>query len=497
MKSKQEFAEQKSRVRRLGVMYVVSLVTITVLTVASHSFVLRELVWQSDSLRSIANSALRPSLKRPLGVSATAFLAAAEPARRIKPLEALREAIDGRARGEGDVPAPRAGGEPKLATASESESARLWQRAEQHRRAASEAAAELLSKFTPDGSRLDGDADIAPLVDRINREEEEARQGTLAAVIQAERETVAHLGKFKTTGTILFSFVMMVLLLEGYYVIRPALQKIQLYMAEMSRSHAEMKTYAARLEQSNKELQDFASVASHDLQEPLRKVQAFSDRLRTKCAASLDEQGRDFLERIQNAARRMQTLIDDLLSYSRVTTKAQPFVPVDLGAATRAVISDLEVRIEQAKGRVELGGMMSLDADPLQVRQLMQNLIGNALKYHRPEEPPVVQVSSKILRKDPAEAPNGPSREFCQVVVEDNGIGFDEVYSERIFSIFQRLHGRNEYEGTGIGLAICRKIAERHGGTIAARSTPGKGSTFTVTLPVRQEKETASDGITR
>ncbi len=229
-------------------------------------------------------------------------------------------------------------------------------------------------------------------------------------------------------------------------------------------------------------------MASHDLQEPLRKVQAFSDRLRSKCGAALDDAGRDYLDRIQNAGKRMQTLINDLLTFSRVTTKAQPFISTDLNRAARDVICDLEVRIEQVGGRVEVSDLPTVDADPLQMRQLMQNLIGNALKYHRPEVPPVVKVSSKTVVD--------PSRELCQILVEDNGIGFEEVYADRIFTIFQRLHGRTEYEGTGIGLAVCRKIAERHAGSITARSTPGEGSSFMVTLPIRQQREVVDVGIT-
>jgi light-regulated signal transduction histidine kinase (bacteriophytochrome) len=277
-------------------------------------------------------------------------------------------------------------------------------------------------------------------------------------------------------------------------VVSPAVKRIEAFMAEMYRSNEEMRSYATRLEQSNRELQDFASVASHDLQEPLRKVQAFSDRLKSKYAASIDDQGRDYLDRVQNAAKRMQTLINDLLTFCRVTTKAQPFVPVDIAAATRDVVSDLEVRIEQVRGRVELGELPTVEADPLQVRQLMQNLISNALKYYRPEEAPVVKVYSRPVRDDRNPAPADGRRELWEILVEDNGIGFDEVYNERIFTIFQRLHGRTEYEGTGIGLAVCRKIAERHGGSITARSTLGKGSTFVVTLPVRQPKEISANG---
>jgi PAS domain S-box-containing protein len=230
------------------------------------------------------------------------------------------------------------------------------------------------------------------------------------------------------------------------------------------------------LRRSNSELEMFASVASHDLQEPLRKIQAFGDRLQTKFAATLGEQGREYLERMLAAAGRMRTLIDDLLTYSRVTTKAQPFAPVDLARVAREVVSDLEGRVQQTGGRVELGELPTVEADPLQMRQLLQNLAGNALKFHRPAEPPVVRVWGEVT--------DGPPGPHCRLYVKDNGIGFDEVYLDRIFQLFQRLHGRHEYEGTGMGLAICRKIAERHGGSITAHSAPGQGATFVVTLPL-------------
>ena len=237
------------------------------------------------------------------------------------------------------------------------------------------------------------------------------------------------------------------------------------------------------LQRSNRELEQFASVASHDLQEPLRKIQAFGDRLQTRCAQGLGEQGRDYLTRMLSSATRMRSLIDALLSFSRVTTKAQPFAPVDLSATAQDVVSDLESRIEGTGGRVEIGTLPTLEADPLQMRQLLQNLISNSLKFARPGEPPVVQVESRILPKVEG---NGEISRF-ELLVRDNGIGFEEVYLDRIFELFQRLHGRQEYEGTGMGLAICRKIVERHGGTITARSAPEEGATFVVNLPLRQE----------
>lgn len=254
----------------------------------------------------------------------------------------------------------------------------------------------------------------------------------------------------------------------------------------LRRSEAELKKFAAKLEASNRELQDFASVASHDLQEPLRKIQAFGDRLKTKHGEALGDGGRDYLERMQNAAGRMQTLINDLLTFSRVTTKAQPFVKVDLAEVAAGVVSDLEARVERSGGRVETGEMLTLDADPLQMRQLLQNLIGNALKFHKPDEPPLVSVwCERAAAGGVNEEPTGG--DLCRLYVADNGIGFDEKYLDRIFTVFQRLHGRHQYEGTGVGLAVCRRIAERHGGSITAASEPGRGSTFIVTLPLRQQ----------
>jgi len=241
------------------------------------------------------------------------------------------------------------------------------------------------------------------------------------------------------------------------------------------RKHAdeELKAFTVKLQQSNRELEDFAYVASHDLQEPLRKIQAFGDRLKARYAEALTGEGIDYLNRMQSAAGRMQALINDLLVFSRITTKAQPFAPVDLGEVAHEVVHDLEVRIHQAGGEVVVGALPTIDADALQMRQLLQNLVGNGLKFHKPDVPPRVELTGS--------ASNGN----VQIVVSDNGIGFDEKYADRIFTMFERLHGRGAYEGTGIGLAICRKIAQRHGGDIRARSSPGEGARFVVTLPVK------------
>jgi light-regulated signal transduction histidine kinase (bacteriophytochrome) len=260
--------------------------------------------------------------------------------------------------------------------------------------------------------------------------------------------------------------------------------EMKLAQEALRKSDEKVRQFATQLERSNRELQDFAYVASHDLQEPLRKIVVFGERLKEKNSEALGPEALDYLERMRKAAARMQTLINDLLTFSRVTTKAHPFVPVNLAEIASEVVNDLEGRIELVKGRVELGTLPVIDAEALQMRQLLQNLIGNALKFRRPEEPPVVKVEAQIIS-----APDTPAKKLCQLTISDNGIGFDEKYLDRIFNVFQRLHTRNEYEGTGMGLAIVRKIALYHGGDITAKSKPGQGATFILTLPVVHPKE--------
>ncbi|TFG98695.1 MAG: PAS domain-containing sensor histidine kinase [Myxococcales bacterium] len=261
-------------------------------------------------------------------------------------------------------------------------------------------------------------------------------------------------------------------------------------ITDRRRAEAALARQTRELERSNADLEEFAGVAAHDLQEPLRKIQFFGEQLKTEYGEALGTEGQDSLERMRNAARRMQRLISDLLSLARIRTSEQRFVPVDLAEVLRNVVSDLEVQIEQAGLQLQVGEMPTIEADPLQMRQLLQNLLDNALKFHRPDEAPVVKIHGELLGV-PAGRPLGspPVGETCQVIVEDNGVGFDEKYLDRIFKVFQRLHRRDQHEGTGMGLAICRKIVERHGGEISARSTPGRGSSFMITLPVVHEQE--------
>jgi signal transduction histidine kinase len=234
-------------------------------------------------------------------------------------------------------------------------------------------------------------------------------------------------------------------------------------------------TQRLELQRSNAALSEFAFVASHDLQEPLRKILSFGERLGTSAGPVLDANDRHYLERMLDAAARMRTLIIDLLAYSQVATSTAPFVATDLTSIARDVVADLETSIADTGGRVEVATLPVIEADAPQMRQLLQNLVGNALKFRRKDVPPVVRLGASSSRDG-----------FWTITVTDNGIGFKQEHGEKIFRMFERLHSRAEYQGSGMGLAICRRIVERHGGTIAGTSTVGQGTTFRVTLPVTQ-----------
>jgi two-component system, LuxR family, sensor kinase FixL len=234
-----------------------------------------------------------------------------------------------------------------------------------------------------------------------------------------------------------------------------------------------IQSYADLLERSNQELQNFAFIASHDLKEPLRKIVAFSNQIEN--SPKLEKTERDYLRRMKNAAHRMENMITDLLELSKITTQWKPSEHVDLNTIAKTVIDDLEPRILQTGGKVILNPLPTIEADAIQIHLLIQNLVGNALKYHRPDIPPIVQIGYRHHSEGKVE-----------IFVQDNGIGFQMSNIDRIFQPFQRLHGRSKYEGTGIGLAICKKIAERHNGRITAQSVPGEGSIFSVVLPVKQ-----------
>lgn len=246
-----------------------------------------------------------------------------------------------------------------------------------------------------------------------------------------------------------------------------------------------MVEYTKKLERSNRELVDFAYVASHDLQEPLRKIEAFGDRLVKKYISVLPEEGQMFVGRMQSAANRMRQLINDLLSYSRVTTAAAPMQTVALNDVLSGVLSDLQIRIEETGATIEVGELPKIEADPMQMRQLFQNLIGNAIKFRKKDVDPVVRITAEFIMTQDLAVPG----RAVTIKVADNGIGFEQQFKDQIFVIFQRLHSRNEYEGTGIGLATCRKIVERHQGLIDAIGIQGEGSTFLITLPLSQSNK--------
>lgn len=251
-------------------------------------------------------------------------------------------------------------------------------------------------------------------------------------------------------------------------------------VTDARRARHEVQRYATRLERSNRDLEEFAHAASHDLQEPLRKVRAFTDRL----VASLDRDALDekqtmYVDRIVDAASRMQTRIDELLELARVSRVEPQRRPVDLGRTMERVLADLQERLEETGAAVQVDPLPTIDADEALMELVFQNLLANAIKYRKPEEPPSIRVIARALP-----ATERAMAGWLELVFEDRGIGFDPVYADRIFRPFERLHGRGEYEGSGVGLSICRRVVEQHGGTIRADATPGEGARFTVRLPV-------------
>ncbi len=409
---------RESPATRLGVLYVASFCVVVLLSALSQAFILSELSWQSSAIVSVGRFASERWLDRPLSLSALELMAAANSSRGEREKSLRRAILESQQKAAGTTRPGDRSSASRLGP--ESKCSQLLQQAEIHRLSASRSAEALLALFERAGSAPPPLGESSARLGRIIADEEAAGRAVGEAAQASSKEASDRIGQLETLEFLLFGMVLIVLMLEGLFVISPAVVRIQRFMEELGRSHEALKAYAAKLERSNS--------------------------------------------------------------------------PTDLVSVTKEVVSDLEARIEQVNGRVEVGELPTVDADPLQVRQLMQNLIGNSLKCQRPDVPPVVRVSSRTLREDSAAPAPRPSRTFCQILVEDNGIGFEEIYSERIFTIFQRLHGRNEYEGTGVGLAVCRKIVERHGGTITARSTLGEGSTFLITLPVRQKQETSHDG---
>lgn len=253
--------------------------------------------------------------------------------------------------------------------------------------------------------------------------------------------------------------------------------QLLLEVAERQQAQQELERLAASLKRSNAELEQFAHVASHDMKEPLLLIIAFAERLLARWPEKFDGKAGEYLGRILKAGQQLQELVDDILQLSKVRSSAHPFGAVELDELLREVLGDFEEKIRQAQGNVGVGSLAAIEGDRIQLRQLFQNLIANALKYRQKNLPPVIEIKGRTL----------PGKIY-EITVQDNGIGFEEKYAERIFQPFVRLHGRHEYEGTGIGLATCEKIVARHGGRIIAKSRPGEGSIFIIQLPLAQRK---------
>lgn len=318
-------------------------------------------------------------------------------------------------------------------------------------------------------------------------QEYELQQQHIDSLLKLRSDSVTNLIiSSLTTGLLVISiFVLLRMNIRETIRHRRELQQHNLVLeSRVKERTVELQVYAEELSRSNRELEDFAFVASHDLQEPLRKIRAFGNRISTGYGDALDERGQDFLRRMLNAAERMSMLISDLLSFSRVTTRGKDFEETDLNEIVRSVLEDLEITIEESQANIEIDTLPVMKADASQMNQLFLNLLSNALKFTKPDQPPHITLRYEAIDDNEAETLHLlPGQSWFKLTLQDNGIGFEQTFAEKIFAPFQRLHGRSEYKGTGIGLAVCRRIIERHNGTIEAFSEPGQGAKFELFLP--------------
>ena len=318
-------------------------------------------------------------------------------------------------------------------------------------------------------------------------QEYELQQQHINSLLKLRSDSVTNLIiSSLTTGLLVISiFVLLRMNIRETIRHRRELQQHNLVLeSRVKERTVELQVYAEELSRSNRELEDFAFVASHDLQEPLRKIRAFGNRISTGYGDALDERGQDFLRRMLNAAERMSMLISDLLSFSRVTTRGKDFEETDLNEMVRSVLEDLEITIEESQANIEIDTLPVMKADASQMNQLFLNLLSNALKFTKPDQPPHITLRYEAIDDNEAETLHLlPGLSWFKLTLQDNGIGFEQTFAEKIFAPFQRLHGRSEYKGTGIGLAVCRRIIERHNGTIEAFSEPGQGAKFELFLP--------------
>lgn len=323
------------------------------------------------------------------------------------------------------------------------------------------------------------------LTDELQQTEYDRLRQQRAEALDVQQQVILTL-VFATAAGLILAAVVYVLVGRQLQRQQQDAEKLALTNEELENMITErtvaLERYAVELQSRNRELQDFAFVASHDLQEPLRKIRSFGDRLAQKYADRLGE-GADYIRRMQLAATRMSRLIEDLLTFSRITSQSKKYELVELQGILSDVIEDLYVTIEARGAKITNDPLPTIDADATQMHQLLQNLIGNAIKFVPPERQPVINITTRIF------IPEDDSGDvsWVEIAISDNGIGFEEQFVDRIFTPFQRLHGKDEYPGTGIGLSICRRIVEYHHGVIQVKSEPGRGATFTVKLPLQQE----------
>lgn len=297
------------------------------------------------------------------------------------------------------------------------------------------------------------------------------RTSALQAVLERENEDAVL--ELRRWSLVRLAATLTLLLGMSTFILRPLWRALRRDITDRRRMEERLETQSSQLERSNAELQAFASIASHELQEPMRKVVAFGDRLKERCLDRLTPEGREDLERIQKAAHRMVRLVENLLRYARVERDPPAFEPVALGEALEEVLLDLEARVEASAGEVKRAALPEVWGDRSQLEQVFANLLSNALKFARPGVPPRVEIGSR------------DAGDSWEIRVSDNGIGFEPGYAGLLFEPFSRLHPRDRFEGTGMGLAITRRIVRRHGGEITAEGRPGEGTTFVLRLPKR------------
>jgi PAS domain S-box-containing protein len=307
----------------------------------------------------------------------------------------------------------------------------------------------------------------------------------------AEQGKATHEGwRLRKDGTAFWGSIVITALHDKDNNVRGFL-KVTRDLTERKLAEDQMRDYTLQLEFQNKELQQFAFAASHDLKEPLRKINFYNNYVITNTANSLDEKSKEYLNRSMSAVKRMADLIDNLLAYSQIDSAADSFRETDLNEIVDEIINSHKDVLEQKEVQFQTGGLPRLRAIPFQMRQLFDNLINNSIKYKHPERKSLITITSERLAAEEMTAKEAdPATDYYKISVIDNGLGFQPLYAEKIFEIFQRLKSQSEYKGSGIGLAICKKIVQNHRGLITATGKENEGARFDVYLPTEWKRET-------